>query len=71
MEGKEMNHNPHNLKVGDTVIIDDGYVNGGEVTIKGFTETEMFALVECEDSVWQTMTNRLTPKLNQLKTEEK
>jgi predicted acyltransferase (DUF342 family) len=59
-----MNHNKYNLKVGDTVIIDDKYVNGGKVVIKGFTETEMFALVEYDGCIWQTMTNRLSPVIN-------
>lgn len=60
-----MNHNPFNLQVDETVIIDDKYVNGGEVIIRGFTENQLFALVECDGSIWQTMTNRLTPKTEQ------
>lgn len=56
-----MNHNPFNLQVGEIVIIDDKYVNGGEVIIRGFTENELFAIVECDGSIWQTMTCRLSP----------
>jgi hypothetical protein len=61
----KMNHNKFNLKVGDLVTLDATYRNTSEVYIHSFTPNEMYALVYSKEeepkTVWQTMTNRLTP----------
>ena len=62
-----MIHNKHNLKVGDTVILDSDFVNHSEVKIVKFTPMEMYATVhsiEDEENIWDVMTYRLTPKIN-------
>lgn len=52
------NHNPHNLKVGQIVILDRRH----EVTIVSFTPLYMFAKVKDKTGKWNTMTLRLSPK---------
>lgn len=62
-----MNHNPYNLQIGQTVILDAGFSNGGEVVIDDFTSLQMYATVHEESdpqSKWEVMTYRLTPKEN-------
>lgn len=60
-----MNHNPHNFKEGQHVILDKGFANSSEVVISKFTPNEMFATVysskETGANSWQTMTTRLSP----------
>ena len=62
----EMNHNKHNLMVGQVVILDANYQNKAEVGIHAFTPNEMYATVYAKNEIggdmWQVMTNRLTPK---------
>jgi len=68
-----LNHNKHNLQREQRVILDEGYANSSEVTIKDFTPNKMFATVKADDgNEWQVMTNRLTPlkKETQLNREE-
>lgn len=56
-----MNHNPHNLEVGQTCWLDDMYF----VIIKELTTTAMYATVygadSTPDNTWHVMTARLTP----------
>ena len=64
-----MNHNKHNLKVGDIVIADKNYRGGYEVKIISFTPIQMFALVGAPDGSghpWEIMTNRLSPKITEV-----
>lgn len=59
-----MNHNKHNLMVGQIVWLDDNYQNKSEVGIFAFTPNEMYATVYAKNEtsdMWQVMTNRLTP----------
>lgn len=58
-----MNHNPHNLKVGDTVILDEDVDGGFQVVITTFSPNYLFAIVRWiyDGEYWQVMTNRLTP----------
>jgi copper(I)-binding protein len=61
-----MIHNKHNLKVGDTVILDFDFVNHSEVKIVAFTPKEMYATIHSiddEEYTWEVMTYRLTPKI--------
>lgn len=60
-----MNHNPHDLKRGDEVIMDERHL----VKINNFTPLFLIATVEevdkiseCSDNSFQVMTYRLTPK---------
>ena len=48
------------MKEGDTVIIDKGFRNSGEVKI--VVLRKHFSLVESDGYQWETMTSRLTPK---------
>lgn len=60
-----MNNNPHGLQIGDKVILDKDFVNGGEVVIDNFSPDKLYATVHEEsypEDKWQTMTYRLTPK---------
>jgi len=66
-----MNHNPHNLKPGQTVILDAKYANSSEVVIHSMTPYKLYSQVyAAEDSgrkfsevkMWDVMTKRLTPK---------
>ena len=64
-----MNHNPHNLQIDDTVILDEDYSNSSEVIIVSFTPQQLYAMVREPDdknrsNAWTVMTNRLTPKKN-------
>lgn len=53
-----MNHNKHNLKRGQKVILDNKY----PVKIHSFTPNEMFAKVYNNIGYsWEVMTNRLKP----------
>lgn len=55
-----MNHNPHNLSVGDEVILDERVL----VKIFNFTPNQMYATIgnhESEIDTWMVMTNRLEP----------
>lgn len=59
-----MNHNKHNLIVGQIVWLDEKYANKSRVIIHAFTPNEMYATVHQNSSPeykWQVMTNRLTP----------
>ena len=63
-----MNHNKHNLQVGDKVILDETYVTSSHVYIDSFTPMSMYATVHAAESdpddpesYWQVMTARLTP----------
>ena len=59
-----MEHNPHNLKPGDTVILDKGFTNEVEVIINGFMNEsiKMFVMISFYGSTDIVMTSRLTPK---------
>lgn len=61
-----MNHNPHNLKEGQIVILDKDFNNAIEVGIDSFTPSEMFAIVYNKNEVplvkYPIMTYRLSPK---------
>lgn len=62
-----MNHNPFNLQEGQHVILDKDFNNGSEVVIYMFTPNKMFALIYSaieSGDMWECMTNRLTPMLN-------
>lgn len=63
-----MDHNKHNLKVGDTVILDKDFSNGRKVRITGFTPKQLFATVYTIDdpkqTVFEVMTYRLSPVEN-------
>jgi len=57
-----MNHNPHNFKVGDKVMLDEQH----KVLITGFTPQQLFAQItddfqQLNGEPWEVMTNRLTP----------
>ena len=67
-----MNHNPHNLKVGDTVILDEEYNNASEVEIISFTPDELtaFILSPEDGDRWVVMTSRLTPITNSKSTNQ-
>lgn len=61
-----MNHNKHNLKVGDVVILDKGARTESEVEIQRFTPNQVYAMItpiQAQDSTiqWEVMTNRLSP----------
>lgn len=63
-----MNHNKHNLQVGEKVCLDENYANSSHVIIDGFTPMSMYATVHAAgsdpddpESYWQVMTVRLTP----------
>ena len=59
-----MNHNKHNLMVGQIVWLDKKYNNKSEVGIFAFTPNEMYATVYAKNEtgdMWQVMTNRLSP----------
>jgi hypothetical protein len=59
-----MNHNKHNLKIGQEVWLDSKYRNKSKVIIHSFTPNQMFAFVLTDKTLgdmWQVMTNRLTP----------
>jgi hypothetical protein len=59
-----MNHNKHNLMVGQIVWLDLKYNNKSEVKIFAFTPNEMYTTVHAKNEtgdMWQVMTNRLTP----------
>lgn len=59
-----MNHNKHNLQVGQIVWLDEDLQNKSEVVIFEFTPKEMFATVYSKNEtgdMWQVMTLRLTP----------
>ena len=65
-----MNHNKHNLQIGQMVMLDEGYATSSKVIIDRFTPNQMYATVTGADdsgdfvySSWQVMTNRLTPLL--------
>lgn len=62
------NHNKHDLKVGQNVILDKTFNNSSMVRILEFTPLFVYAMVQSIDEnneligkAWQTMTNRLTP----------
>lgn len=59
-----MNHNKHNLKFGQTVILDKGTATECEVIIVDFTPNEVFATVRWygNTDTWEVMTARLSPK---------
>lgn len=64
-QSDNMNHNPHNLQPGETVILDKEFRNSSEVIIHEFTPLKMYATVYSMDKPedkWQTMTSRLTLK---------
>lgn len=60
-----INHNKHNLKQGDMVILDKDFRNKSYVKILSFTPNQMYALVNGEfdlpEKGWQVMTARLSP----------
>jgi hypothetical protein len=60
-----MNHNPHNLQIGQTVQLDAEHYNSSQVIIKSFTPNYIFAEVfshnDSPEDSWETMTDRLTP----------
>lgn len=56
-----MGYNKLKLKVGDRVIIDEGFKNSCEVVIQEFSPNEMFCWVKHDNGEsWKTMTYRLT-----------
>lgn len=65
----KLNHNKHNLQVGDVVLAD----NRNVVKIISFTPNKMFAMVYPNEGsitlAWELMTARLTP-LTTSKTEK-
>lgn len=65
-EKSNMNHNPHNLNVLDTVILDEEHPNSCLVQIIKMTPNKMFSTVKIpldkDSNSWSTMTSRLTPK---------
>ena len=53
-----MNHNKHNLQIGDNAILDSRHT----IRIHGFTPNQMFATVSSNDvDTWEVMTLRLRP----------
>jgi hypothetical protein len=60
-----MINNKHNLKVGDTVLLDAKYRNGSKVKIIALSPNGMFSHIcpieMTESDGWDVMTNRLTP----------
>lgn len=62
-----MNHNKHNLKAGQTVILDKGFASESEVLILRLSNTALFSQVYTEGTnpeeyYWSVMTARLSPK---------
>lgn len=56
------NHNPHNIQIGDWVILDNNKEH--PVRVFSMTETKLFSEVGNHSSpidTWSTMTNRLKP----------
>jgi hypothetical protein len=59
-----MDHNKHNLKVGETVTVDADRRGGSTVVISALSPHHMFARVHPPDhpnDSWEVMTYRLTP----------
>jgi len=56
-----MNHNPQNLEIGETVILDEN----SEVIIKGFSPLKLYSFIKTVDYnvSWEVMTYRLS-KIN-------
>ncbi len=54
-----MNHNPHNLKKNDTVILSRGWDGYGDVVIVSIFK--LFARVKQNKIIWTVLINRLTP----------
>ncbi len=57
-------HNPHNLIIGQRVVLDKGYSNSSEVVIKDFTPMKIITTVtdgENSSNEWQVLTYRLSP----------
>ena len=59
-----MNHNPHNLKEMQTVILDKGFAYQSEVIILSMTEKAIFSKVmglnDSPADSWEVMTSRLS-----------
>jgi hypothetical protein len=58
-----LNHNPHNLQIGDWVTLDDHKKH--PVKIFGMTKNKMFSEVGNHENpmdTWNVMTRRLKPK---------
>lgn len=53
--------NIHNIKVGDTVFVDIGFANGG-YEAEVITIGKVYAHIKSENSSWDIMITRLTPK---------
>jgi len=60
-----MEHNKHNLQLGQDVWLDEKYNNKSVVTIWNFTPNKLYATVYSKDdetkTSWEVMTVRLTP----------
>lgn len=60
-----MNHNPHNLKEMQTVILDKGWITASEVIIIFMTEKALYSRVmglnDSPSDSWEVMTSRLSP----------
>lgn len=59
-----MNHNTHELEVGQTVTVDADHRGGSTVVIAAFTPNQMFATIHPPNhpnDSWDVMTYRLTP----------
>jgi hypothetical protein len=57
-----INHNPHNIQIGDWVILDNNKEN--PVRVFSMTTNKLFSEVGNHSSpidTWNTMTNRLKP----------
>lgn len=63
-----MDHNKHNLQIGETVMLDNDKANRSEVVIVRMTPNKMFSTVRpaalkevFPSDCWDVMTNRLSP----------
>ena len=56
-----MNHNPHNFKIGDIVMLDNNHRNRYEVKIVYMALNNLICTVEYKNNKWDIMTYRLTP----------
>lgn len=57
-----MKNNPNQFKVGDTAVLDKDYLNHCEVKIIHITTNGLFCRIKSDNTEWDVMTNRLSPK---------
>lgn len=75
-KSNNMNHNPNNVRVGQTVLLDAEYNNATLVIIDELTALEMFAVIHSakidpddpnhykDKPTWKVMTYRLSPRVD-------